>query len=130
MGAGMSNEPVITLDWVRREKAKHKAALSDLEATERVLLAAAAGATPPKPTVKLDGFGAKKRTLLTVIADSTGLATVDVIKAGGVAGLKDLKTENVSPQLSAAKSDGLLSLDDGLWRITQKGREYLTAPKS
>ena len=123
----MSNEPTITLDWVRREKTKHKAALADLEATERVLLAAPAGMPATKPPLKLEGHGAKKRTLLTVIADSTGLNTADVIKAGAAAGLKDLKTDNVSPPLSAAKSDGLLSLEDSLWRITAKGREYLAA---
>lgn len=123
----MSGSPTITIEWVRAEKAKLKAAMADLEATERVLLQHQAGVAPPAPAPQEntlpEGYGAKKRILLRVIADArpNGLTTQGVITAATKAGLADLKTENVSPQLSAYKSDGLLELRDGLWHLTLAG---------
>jgi hypothetical protein len=128
----MSTAPIITLEWVRQEKTKHKAALADLDAVERVLIAQAKNA-PPEPLVKatprvvLEGYGAKKRVLLGVIADAkpNGLTTQGVIAAATKVGLENLKTENVSPQLSAYKTDLLLDLRDGLWHITIQGLKFL-----
>jgi hypothetical protein len=128
----MSDAPTITLEWVRAEKAKHKSILADLEATERVLLLRQSEAAPPIPPTPHtpkppEGYGAKKRVLLGVIADAkpNGLTTPAVITAGTKAGLVGLKTENTSPQLSSYKSDGLLELRDGLWHITLSGMAFL-----
>jgi hypothetical protein len=128
----MTTAPTITLEWIRQEKAKHKAALADLDAVERVLIAQAKEApeTPAKVPLKavLEGYGAKKRILLGVIADAkpNGLTTQGVISAATKVGLENLKTENVSPQLSAYKSGQLLELRDGLWHITIQGLKFLS----
>ena len=131
----MNTTPAITLDWVREQKAKHKAALADLEATERVLLEAAAQGrqTPKLPAQKPkpEGYGAKKRTLLRVIAESgNGLTTQAAITEGTTAGLEGLRAENVAPKLSNYRKKGLLKLEHGVWKITDKGHEYLVPTKS
>ncbi len=125
----MSEPITITLEWVRAEKAKHKTAIADLEATERVLLGAQQelAAVESKPEPRPEGYGAKKHTLLFLIANSkNGLTTQGVIAAGTNAGLENLRTENVSPQLSNYKNrDGLLDLKDGRWQITLAGMNFL-----
>lgn len=132
----MSQTPTLTLEWVLQEKAKHKKALADLDAAERLLHQAAESqprTPPPPPPNKGDdkGYGTKKRTLLRVIGESpTGLTTRGAITAGAGAGLKGLKADNTSPQLSACKKAGLLDLENGLWKITAKGREYVATGKS
>jgi hypothetical protein len=132
----MSNAPILTLEWVLQEKAKHKKALADLDAAERLLHQQAEGQPkPPTPAGKGNGddknYGTKKRALLLAIGNSpTGLTTQGVITAGTAAGLKGLKAENTSPQLSAYKKAELLALENGLWKITQKGREYVVTGKS
>ena len=127
----MTESASISLAWVREQKAKHRAAIADLDATERVLMARAAeealrpAAPPSVPPQK--GYGTKKLALLGVIADSkpNGLTTQGVIAAGKKLGLENLKTENVSPKLSDYKSSGLLELRDGLWHITAAGSAFL-----
>ncbi|MFY9759477.1 MAG: hypothetical protein WAK32_03630 [Xanthobacteraceae bacterium] len=124
-------EPVtITLDWVRAEKAKHKAAIADLEATERVLLLRqneTALSMPVHEHKLADGYGAKKHTLLSIIANAKqGLTTQELIVSATNAGLAGLKVENTSPQLSTYKSrDGLLDLRNGRWQITLAGMNFL-----
>lgn len=149
-----SSSVAITLDWVREQKALHKAgireheaALADLEATERVLMKAAVSAAErrdanapdilptPLPLLANGSAGAVekpgiKRTLLQVIANSpTGLTTQAAIAAAAKHGLEGLWTGNVSPKLSDAGKKRLLRLDHGTWLITEKGREYLAPEK-
>jgi protein-disulfide isomerase-like protein with CxxC motif len=133
MFPAMSTTPTITLEWVREQKAVHRQALADLEATERVLLSKAAETKDSVPMVAaiqaaVSGYGAKKRAFLTAIAATThGLTTQGVITACESGGMTGLKPENTSPQLSSYKGDGLLDLKEGLWRITAKGRDFLAA---
>ena len=125
-----------TLEWIRQQQAFHRAALADLEATERILIVAAETSVPsvhsqPKDGVKAPrSYGAKKRAILMAIdASPQGLTTQGVIAACTSSGLEGLKTENTSPKLSAYKGEGLLELDNGLWRITPKGREFVALRK-
>jgi len=136
---------VITLNWVREQKAFHKnqireheTALADLDATERVLLRAALQATNKAVHETVNGTVGDadkqivgiKRGLIRAIADSpTGLTTQAVIAAGHNLGWTHLNTRNVSPKLSESGKKGILRLDHGSWFITEKGREYLAQPQ-
>lgn len=135
----MSTTPTLNLELVLEQKAKHRAALSDLDAAERILREAAKTlAQMPAlaaPTSHIGNGAAivtapkqrsKKCTMLHAISESpNGLATQGVIAAGAAAGLENLQTKNVSPHLSSYKAKKLLDKHDGLWRINPKGREYL-----
>lgn len=129
----MNTTPTITLEWVRKEKARHNAALADLEAAERLLLSAQAEATMPQGTISTPrpmptGYGAKKRVLLQIVADApNGIATQGVVAKATAAGLQNLKPGNVSPQLSGYKKQRLLDLRHGLWVITNAGRDFLAS---
>jgi hypothetical protein len=138
----VTNAPEITLDWVEQEEKRLRAALDDLAATKRVILMRAAqlrdAATdnprplPPRPWNNGGAAGAgltNKQVFLRVIADeSAGRTTQEVILAATLAGLENRNTGNVSPHLSSYRAEGLLDLNNGVWTITDKGREYL-APK-
>ena len=127
-------EPDAILSWARAELARHRAAIPDLEATIRAVEKAKAerGGVPNQPASAVPPplNGTKKRALLQVIADSPkGLSTAGTIKAATARGIAGFRTANVSPKLSAAGKDGLLALTDGVWTITEKGRNYLASPK-
>lgn len=142
----MTQIPAITQDYIDARRAQLKAELADLEASERVLKKANGHAvllSPPVPTPGAHTGGrqkrlpftpgqpSKKRTLLEVISKAPkGLSTQQIIQAGSDAGLADLRNENTSPQLSGCKSKGLLTLLDGVWRITDAGREFLEESKT
>ena len=131
----MSPIPAITLEWVRKEKARHKQALADLEAAERLLAAAGADSVEPSPSARPESefvvrHGGKRRALLVLIAESPdGLSTAEAIREATNRGIMDLSTASVSPKLSESRKTGLLELENGRWRITDKGRAYI-APKS
>lgn len=135
----MRNVPTLTLDWIQAEKAKHRKALADLEAAERVLLGAAATesvATRTAPASTLDRSSAlpkgKRKALLAIIAASpNGLSTPETIREAVRLGLADLSTANVSPKLSESRKQGYLELlQGGRWRITDTGREFLASEKN
>lgn len=133
----MHNAPSITLPQVRQRIAQLKREIADLEAAERVLLAMPAAATVEIRSaipVGQPGNGAtttikgKRNTLLFAIsAELDGLTTQEAIEAGKKLGLVGLTISNVSPKLSFSKQQGLLTLEDGRWRITPDGMGHLAA---
>jgi len=130
----MNNNATIDLNWVRTKKARLLKELADLEATERVLMAADSGGQQPPQFVfqapKSPKYGSKKHALLEIIgASETGQTTPAIIKVGHAQGYPDWKTSNVSPHLSSYKKDGLLSMVDGQWRLADLGRDWLAAQK-
>jgi hypothetical protein len=121
---------------IAAENDRHKAAIVALETTRRTLIDLLGG-TNKFPSnhdrrILFDPreYGGKKKLLLRLIAaEKNGIPTSEVVAAASRAGLDDAKVENVVPQLSIFKSDGLLTLSGSDWIITDNGREYL-APKS
>jgi len=135
----MRNVPTLTLDWIQAEKAKHRKALADLEAAERVLLGAV---VIESPVARAAGESAvvmpqalpkgKRKALLAIIAASpNGLTTPETIREAIKLGLVDISTANVSPKLSGSRKQGYLDLlPGGRWRITDIGREFLASEKN
>lgn len=70
--------------------------------------------------------GAKKRAILSILDSyNTALPTSTILTLLPAMKIAGATTENTSPQLSAYKADGFVTLVDEGWKITQKGREYL-----
>jgi hypothetical protein len=126
----MEQHPILTLaDIQERRKALDKER-ADLDAAERVLrahgqrlldaeadsvegLAAAAKRDMSRPPIK--------QLILLVINDSNGLPSQKILAA-----IQDeipgYKAQNVSPKLSFFKQKGWLTLNEGLWKITESGK--------
>ncbi len=135
------------ITWARAEIAKHKAAIADLETYIRVeetkdssphhaqsvlsmlppLTRLESGKTRSLLPMIEAQRGAKKLTILSLVeaAAPNGLRTSEIVQASVKRGLVNTTMANTSPQLSQYGSDGLVVLDDGFWKITNKGREYL-----
>jgi hypothetical protein len=145
----------INLSWVRKQKEFHRAALADLEATERVLLGQApapklqsgavalaetarspanpppgvGGGIPryfPKSRPEMDGETNRQRIFRLLAASPSGLATRQIIEALISEGQAHRTTRNTSPQLSGWGKDGWIRLRDGVWHLTDKGRGWLS----
>jgi hypothetical protein len=158
--AVMAKTPKFSLPWVEHEIERHKAAIADLEAMGRVIRSSGPRPVPPappepapSPTANGSTNGAhldaaappvvaryiprgvqpsNKRTLLGLIASAPqGLTTRQVIEAAPALGLPNRNISNVSPHLSGwHREKGLLSLNKGVWSITQAGRDFLASDKN
>lgn len=144
-----------TLDWVREQLAASRARTADLEAMERVMSQTAPAvdwqqklAKPPTPPWPINGapqpgpgpippqawepqpYGAKKRAMFEIISRfKAGLATAQIANGLIEQGFEGTSVANTSAQLSGYRADGLLSLDGGLWSLTDDGRAYLAFAK-
>jgi hypothetical protein len=129
----MNNRAITIADIdaaIAAENQRHSAKMAELATTRRVLIDFLGEAEKSRGGVAFDPheYGGKKKLLLRLIAaEKEGLSSMDLVAAANKAGLRDAKLENVVPQLSLYKSDGLLILIGANWRITDNGREYLAA---
>jgi hypothetical protein len=138
----MAQEPILTLEAIRERRQALRRQLADLDAAERVLLSLR---PPPNAASRNNGLlrsapvtdmlpedappeGKRliKHRILELVGQSDHGLTSQMVLDGLRASIPDYKGHNVSPKLSDYKGQGWLTLDQGLWKITEEGRkEYL-----
>lgn len=136
-----------TIDWVRQQLKVHRSKIADLEAMERVMLDAVSpqqtiANTPwPAPLNQMVGpsvapkslletiagqYGHKKISILSALAGfEEGLSTSEIVDHLTKRGIEGMTVANTSPQLSGFGKNNLVSQNNGKWRITNAGRNYL-----
>jgi hypothetical protein len=131
----MQNRMLSLSDIQERRKALQRQ-LADLDAAERVLLSFA---DPPiatglsEPRAVKDGVKTSiKQMILRVLheAGSAGLNSHGVLARIQNRGLPDYPLANVSPKLSAFRVHGLVDLEGGFWKLTEKGMNEIVSSNS
>ena len=136
----MNKNPSLTLQDIEAEEKQLQTQLAELAVVKRFLLRKGHDVNipdeprpPAQDAVDEDWIveaelplGAKKKIILAVIAYNPSGATTQNIVAGAIAkGFDTARVNNISPKLSFYKSKGWLSLDNGLWKITEAGQKEL-----
>ena len=82
---------------------------------------------PTTPTRRRRVDGGIKAVVMKVLVPvfTTGMSAQDILVAMKVLCGVDIPRTSLSPQLSRLRQEGMVNLEDGIWRATEKGRnEY------
>ena len=147
----MTNEnlPPITLEWAEAQEkhhlrlaAFHHGKASSFAALRQAIVEVSEperpsenhwdlpGDAPEPAAIAATPTGTKKWNCLDIIARTDGITTPEIVVQLQKRGFSGSNQPNTSPQLSLYKTDGLISLDGSLWRITRAGHDFISAEKN
>lgn len=79
---------------------------------------------PPKRRMVEGGIKARVMSVLVGMEPGKGMSAQDILVALKVFCDLEIPRTSLSPQLSRLRADGMVSLDNGIWTPTEKGRQH------